>query len=250
VKTSALVATILFLFAGSLLFAADEKAAPATDKSAVDKPADSKTKDVKKEKSESKIAGRWEGKISRPDGEEITVTYIFKVDGEKLTGNTQSPRGERTIEKGKVKGDELSFEIEAGDNVMTYTGKLTDGKIKMKVEGPWGEREMTLTRVVDIAGKWQSKFSPDNGEEITINYLFKVDGEKLTGTIEGPWGEMEILNGKIKSDGFTFDVEFGENKMGHDCKILGDEIKLKLVGMPGDREFILKRTPEEKKDKK
>src|SRR3972149_5405540 len=98
-KTTALITTILFLFAGSLLFAADEKAA-----SAADKPAESKAKDVKKEKSESKIAGRWEGKISRPDAEEVTVTYIFKVDGEKLTGTVNSPRGERTIEKGKVKG--------------------------------------------------------------------------------------------------------------------------------------------------
>jgi hypothetical protein len=249
-KTTALITTILFLFAGSMLFAADEKAASATDKSAADKPADSKAKDVKKEKIESKIAGRWEGKISRPDAEEITVTYTFKVDGEKLTGTVNSPRGERTIEKGKVKGDELSFEVAAGDNVMTYAGKLADGKMKMKVEGPWGEREMTLTRVVSIAGKWQTKTESPDGQEMIINYNFKVDGDKLTGTIEGPWGEMEILNGKIKGDGFTFDVEFGENKMGHECKISGDEIKLKLVGMPGDREFILKRTPEEKKDKK
>src|SRR3972149_2657687 len=133
-----LTMTILLLFAGSLLLAAEEKAAPAADK-----PAESKAKDAKKEKKESKIAGRWEGKITRPDGEEFTVTYIFKVDGEKLTGTVTSPRGERTIEKGKVKDDELSFEVEAGENVISYQGKLADNKIKMKVEGPWGEREMT-----------------------------------------------------------------------------------------------------------
>src|SRR3972149_1307046 len=103
-----LIAISLFCFAASWLFAAEEKASPPADK-----PAASQTQDVKEQKAESKLNGRWEGKFTRPDGEEIKILYAFKVDGEKLTGTVESPRGERTITNGKVKGDELSFEVEA-----------------------------------------------------------------------------------------------------------------------------------------
>ena len=62
-------------------------------------------------------------------------------------------------------------------------------------------------------------------------------------------GEMELTNGKVKGDEFSFDVDMGGNTIGHECKISGDEIKMKVKGLGGDdesapkREFILKRAP-------
>jgi len=246
-KKTTLSAAVLLCFAGSWLFAADEKAAPAADK-----PTQSQAKDVKKEKSESKLAGRWEGKFTRPDGEEMKFVYTFKIDGEKLTGTIVSPRGEREITNGKVKEDELSFEVQAGDNVITYQGKLADNKITMKSQGPWGDRETTLTRVVDINGRWLTKFEgPDGGEGMELTFTFKVDGEKLTGKAESAMGELDLINGKVKGDEFSFDVEIGDNTIGHDCKISGDDIKMKVKGFGDDsperRELILKRVPEDKK---
>jgi hypothetical protein len=245
-KRTALTAVIVFCFAGYCLLNAQEKAAPAAQK-----PADSPAKDAKKEESKSKIAGRWEGKITRQNGEELKLVYTFKVDGEKLTGSVESPMGELTIDDGKVKGNELSFNVDINGGVMEYQGKLTDNKIKMKSKGPRGEREITLSRAVDINGRWLSKFETPNGESMEITFTFKVEGDKLTGKVESPMGELEMTNGKIKGDEFSFDLDFGGNTIGHDCKISGDEIKMKIKGFGGDgddesqpkREFTLKRAP-------
>ncbi len=243
-KRTALTAAIVFCFAGSCLLNAQEKTAPAAQK-----PADAQAKEVKKEKTESKLAGKWEGKITRQDGQETKLTFTFKVDGEKLTGTVESPRGELEIKEGKVKDDEVSFNVEIGDNTIDYQGKLSDGKIKMKSKGPMGEREITLSRAVDINGRWLSKFETPDGESMELTFTFKVDGDKLTGKVESPMGEIELTNGKVKGDEFSFDVDVGGNTIGHDCKISGDEIKMKIKGFGGDdeaaprREFTLKRAP-------
>jgi hypothetical protein len=62
-------------------------------------------------------------------------------------------------------------------------------------------------------------------------------------------GEIDLTNGKVKGDEFSFEVDLGGNIIGHDCKISGDEIKMKVKGLGGDdqsapnREFTLKRAP-------
>ncbi|MGD0383380.1 MAG: hypothetical protein ABSA77_07670 [Thermoguttaceae bacterium] len=245
-KRTTLTAAVVFCFAGSCLLNAQEKAAPAAQK-----PADSPAKDAKKEESKSKLAGKWEGKITRQDGQEMKLTFTFKVDGEKLTGTVESPRGELEIKDGKVKGDEISFNVEIGDNTIDYQGKLSNGKIKMKSKGPMGEREIALSRVVDINGRWLSKFETPDGESVEITFTFKVESDKLTGKVESPMGELEMTNGKIKGDEFSFDLDFGGNTIGHDCKISGDEIKMKIKGFgdesPAPREFTLKRAPAKEK---
>ena len=91
------------------------------------------------------LNGRWEGAINGPNGE-IKLVFTLKVEGDKLTGTVESPRGERPITDGKVKGDEFSFKVTAGDNVITYLGKVAGETLNVKVQGPWGEGEMTLKR--------------------------------------------------------------------------------------------------------
>jgi len=66
-----------------------------------------------------------------------------------------------------------------------------------------------------------------------LTFTFKVDGDKLTGKVESAMGEIELTNGKVKGDEFSFDVDVGGNTMGHDCKISGDEIKMKVKGFGG-----------------
>ena len=251
-KPAALTTALIFCFAGSCLLNAQDKTEDKTDQAkaapAVEKSA-AAAKEVKKEESKSKLAGKWEGKITRQDGQEMKLTFTFKVEGEKLSGTVESPRGELEIKDGKAKDGELSFSVPIGDNTIDYQGKLDDGKIKMKSKGPMGERELTLSRVVEIGGRWLCKFEIPDGDPMEITFTFKVEGDKLTGKVESPMGELDITNGKLKGDEFSFDVDMGGNTIGHQCKISGDEIKMKVKGIGGDdespqREFILKRAAE------
>lgn len=90
-------------------------------------------------------SGKWEGTINTPNGD-IKLVFTFKVEGDKLSGTVESPRGERPITDGKVSGDDLSFKVTAGDNVMTYQGKMSGDSMNMKSQGPRGERELVLKR--------------------------------------------------------------------------------------------------------
>jgi hypothetical protein len=95
----------------------------------------------------------------------------------------------------------------------------------------------------DLDGRWEGKLSPPGGgDEMTIAFIFKVDGEKLTGSIESPMGPMEIANGKIKGDEFSFTVDFQGNSILHKGKLTGDTVKISVEGEMA-MEFTLKRVP-------
>ena len=94
---------------------------------------------------------------------------------------------------------------------------------------------------IDIDGRWSGKMEGPEGGEMEMVFVFKVDGEKLTGKVEGPMGDMPMTNGKVNGTEFTFDVDAGWMTIGHLCKVLGDSISMKIIGMPGDMEIILKR---------
>jgi hypothetical protein len=85
------------------------------------------------------LNGKWKGTAETPNGT-IERTFQFKVDGEKLTGTTNSEMlGQSTIMDGKVSGDTITFTINVKfqDNEMklTYNGKITGDTIKFKVDG-------------------------------------------------------------------------------------------------------------------
>lgn len=84
------------------------------------------------------INGKWKGPVDGPNGP-VERTFLFKVDGTKLTGETESPRlGKSTIEDGKVVGDDISFNITAsfqGNEVKrSYKGKIMGDTINLSVE--------------------------------------------------------------------------------------------------------------------
>jgi hypothetical protein len=88
------------------------------------------------------VAGTWKGSAETPNGP-IERTFVFKVDGTTLTGETTSEMlGTSKIKNGKVDGDSLSFSITASfqgnDMEINYIGKVSgDGKeIKFKAEIP------------------------------------------------------------------------------------------------------------------
>lgn len=88
------------------------------------------------------VTGTWKATAETPNGT-MERTFIFKVDGDKLTGKTISSRfGESAITDGKIEGDRLSFAITVkfGDNEMklNYKGKVSGDTIKFVVETPNG----------------------------------------------------------------------------------------------------------------
>jgi hypothetical protein len=85
-------------------------------------------------------------------GQTREVTFTFKADGEKLTGNMSGPMGEREISDGKISGDDISFKMvmQFGENKMTmnYAGKVSGDEIKFTrtMEGREMKTEFTAKR--------------------------------------------------------------------------------------------------------
>lgn len=86
------------------------------------------------------ISGNWKG-TAENQGQAIERTFTFKVDGNKLTGETNSEMmGKSTINDGKIDGDDISFTITASmggnDMKINYKGKITGDTIKLTSEFP------------------------------------------------------------------------------------------------------------------
>lgn len=81
------------------------------------------------------VAGNWKATAEGPNGA-MQRTFAFKVDGEKLTGETISSfAGKSEIRDGKIKGDDLSFQItvkiQGNEMDVAYKGKVV-GKDEIK----------------------------------------------------------------------------------------------------------------------
>jgi hypothetical protein len=88
------------------------------------------------------VTGTWKGTAETPNGN-IERTFVFKVDGSKLTGTTSSQMfGESKIEEGKIEGDNLSFTVnvkyEGNEVKVNYTGKVNGNEMKLHVEADGG----------------------------------------------------------------------------------------------------------------
>lgn len=87
------------------------------------------------------ISGTWKGTAQTAAGT-TERTFNFKVDGNKLTGDTTSDMfGKSTIEDGKIDGDTVTFtltiEVQGNQGKVNYTGKIKgDDEIDFHVEIP------------------------------------------------------------------------------------------------------------------
>jgi len=94
------------------------------------------------------VDGHWQGTIGGPNGD-MTINFTFKADGAKLTGTVATPNGDVPLENGKVDGDKIYFETHFQDSVIKHDGTIDGDTIKLKVNGPWGDSDMTLKRVAE-----------------------------------------------------------------------------------------------------
>ena len=70
------------------------------------------------------ISGKWTGVIKTPDGNDLQVSYNFKVDGDKLTGTAESPAGQVTVDDGKITGNTFTFKVTVDGNDYPHSGKV------------------------------------------------------------------------------------------------------------------------------
>ena len=99
------------------------------------------------------ISGNWKTTLEGPQGS-LELTFIYKVDGTKLTGNVSSPMGSQEINNGTVNQNDFSYAIDMMGNEMKFTGKLDKDVIKLTMvmpegtpQGTQGPGELKLTRV-------------------------------------------------------------------------------------------------------
>ena len=81
------------------------------------------------------VAGKWTAQVPGRDGQTRDVTFNFKTAGDKLTGTMSGRQGDVEITDGKVKGDEVSFNVkmsfQGNEMKMVYKGKLSGDELKL-----------------------------------------------------------------------------------------------------------------------
>ena len=94
------------------------------------------------------IDGNWIANMKGPDGSEMAMTFVFKMDGDKLTGVVKTPNGDTPISNTKIDGKVFSFDVSFNDMTIKHNCTLKeDDTISMKIVGsPMGDSEMILKR--------------------------------------------------------------------------------------------------------
>jgi hypothetical protein len=101
--------------------------------------------------------GTWKSSFTNQNSQVRESVFKLKVEGDKLTGTVSARTNTTAIAEGKVKGDEISFQVTRefnGNKVTTkYTGKVSGDTIKGKAES---ERDGQPT-----TRDWVAKKEPD-----------------------------------------------------------------------------------------
>jgi hypothetical protein len=94
------------------------------------------------------VEGNWVANMKGPDGSEMVMTFVFKMDAGKLTGLVKSPNGDMPISNTKIDGKVFSFDVSFNDMTIKHNCVLKeDDTISMKAVGtPMGDTEMILKR--------------------------------------------------------------------------------------------------------
>jgi hypothetical protein len=71
----------------------------------------------------AELTGKWAGVLKLADGSEYSVSYVFKIDGNKLIGSVTTEQGELPLVDGKIKGNDFSFKLNVNAIIIENTGK-------------------------------------------------------------------------------------------------------------------------------
>ena len=84
------------------------------------------------------LNGTWKSSNTNQNGQVRETVFKLKVEGEKVSGTVSGRNADTAIEEGKIKGDEVSFQVTRefqGNKVVSkYTGKVSGDTITGKSE--------------------------------------------------------------------------------------------------------------------
>lgn len=94
------------------------------------------------------VTGKWVGSVESPQGP-IELTYDLKMDGEVVTGTITSAMGSVAIDKGRLSGDLLTYEVSLQGAVVKHEARLDAAAttIAVKATGDWGTVEYSVKKV-------------------------------------------------------------------------------------------------------
>ena len=93
------------------------------------------------------LSGKWTGTIKTPDGNDLKIYYVFKVDGNKLTGTATGDGSPTPIDNGKINGNDFSFSVSNPEGVVfKHNGKYYGDSIGMNIEFNGNKLHATLVR--------------------------------------------------------------------------------------------------------
>jgi hypothetical protein len=106
------------------------------------------------EDKKSDVTGTWKSSFTNQTGQTRESTFKLKAEGEKLTGTVSGRNNDTAIEEGKIKGDEVSFQVTREFNgnkmVIKYSGKVSGdtitGKSESERDGQPQKRDWTAKR--------------------------------------------------------------------------------------------------------
>jgi hypothetical protein len=164
----------------------------------------------------SPIDGSWKGSFAAADGSgEFTLTFTFKVDGDKVTGSVEGANGPAPIVSGSIKDNAFEFKVDVNGTTVDHKCTVSGDKIDMTFTfGDQAPAKMSLARVVaaaaagpDPTGLWKWTVSPQ-GTDQTFDVSAKLsfaDG-KLTGVYQSRMGEAPISDASFKDGAIAFSV--------------------------------------------
>jgi hypothetical protein len=97
----------------------------------------------------AELTGKWKGNIKMSDGSNVPLTYVFKVDGDKLTGTVITPQDDLPIYEGKVKGADFTFKVDVNGDAVPSVGKFYGDSVIVVADLAGQKLKSTLTRVVE-----------------------------------------------------------------------------------------------------
>lgn len=93
------------------------------------------------------MTGKWTGTIRTPDGNDLQIYYVFKVDGNKLTGTAKGDGDATQIDSGKIAGNDFSFNVSNPEGtVFRHSGKYYGDSVSMNIEFGGNKLHATLKR--------------------------------------------------------------------------------------------------------
>jgi hypothetical protein len=172
------------------------------------------------------VTGTWDATLVSPQGT-FNVQLILKQDGEKVSGQVKSARGELPLE-GTSNGKEIklkyTIQFQGSDMLITLTGAidgpsikgsadyggLADGEFNAKRAGDSASATATSSpapaaKKTDLSGAWAFQVETSAGAG-SPTFTFKQDGEKLSGQYKGAFGEAPI-SGTVKDNKIEFAVK-------------------------------------------